>query len=376
MNNDLAPAYKRLFSPYWVLWYSTSNNYSVVESEFKMILDVYFDSNSLDEFSSKLAMIDSKSDASVISWNIENYLQACNLISKPTKKNTPKFKASFRNICRQYKIKNKKIKIFFDSKLVEKTIHPSIAHLKVKNNTKAEITFDIYLEEDFLCLFINEKLITSIPKRDYHLLQGKFFMELISLANNKVETDWLGTFHGSTIADGRNSILIIGKSGKGKSTLCALLAANGYELVADDVSPMLSRDLNIYRNHSALSIKQGAFNRLKNIIDGFENLPTTYFNKSKGLIKHVPFEKPKKDHYPCKAIVMVNYKDESETTLDSTSIKKVLETLIPDSWLSPNQANAKQFIDWLEQSELYQLTYSDTKSVINRLSVLFDELRN
>ena len=84
--------------------------------------------------------------------------------------------------------------------------------------------------------------------------------------------------------------------------------------------------------------------------------------------------KSKKDHYPCDAIILVNYKHKSETLLESVSIKTLLETLIPDSWLSPNPLHAKQFLDWLETLEIYKLTYSDTQSVTKTVSKLFKHL--
>ncbi len=367
-----------MFGPYWVFWYLESNNYSIVESEFKILLDIYFESSSVDEFNAKIEQIDNESHSNIIIDNIETYLHSCNTKQeqKLKLKIRPQFNVSNRSIIKQYLVKDKKVQICFDSELVQKTIHPAIAHLETDTNIETQTIFDIYLDDDFLCLFKNEKLITSVPKKDYHLLQGKFFMQLLCNLYDKEEGDWIGTFHGSTIADGNNSILIVGKSGKGKSTLCALLAANGFELVADDVSPILSEDSSIYHNPSAISVKKGAFKKLQATIDNFDHLPTTYFNKSKGLLKYIPFPDPIKNDYPCKAIIMVNYKGKSETVLEITSIKTLLETLIPDSWLSPNPLHAKQFLNWLETVSIYQLTYSNTKSVQSKLSELFRELND
>lgn len=375
MNSELAPKYQRLFGGYWVLWYSKSNNYSIVEPDFKTLLDYYFQSNSVNEFADKIILDDAISDSDTIVKNLESYLRNCNTTNTQPSCSTTKFKTSHRKIVNQYLVNEKRIQINYDSDLVKKTIHPSLAHLEVAQKNDSHVMFDIYIDNNQLCLFKNKQLLTTVPKHDYHLVQGKFIMHLLCVIHDCEESDWLGTFHGSTISDGENSILFVGKSGKGKSTLCALLAANGFELLADDVSPMLSKNRHIYYNPSAISIKEGAFTKLQSEIENFEELPITLFNKSKGQLKYIPSSYPQKDNYPCKAIIMVNYKKGSKTILEQTSIKALLETLIPDSWLSHNLTHAKQFLDWLNNINIYQLTYSNTESVINELSVLFKGLK-
>lgn len=374
MNNNLAPTHQQLYGTCYVLWYSKSNNYSIVEAEFKVLLDYYFQSDSLIEFSESLSKLDKSLDSDAICKTIETYLNNCNKAKEDSLEIRPKFTETGRNILTQYSISGKCIRIYFDSDLVKKTIHPQIAHLETETNSKPHTIFDVYLDNGNLCLFKDGQLITAVPKRNYHLLQGKFVMQLLCLTHDKNESDWISTFHGSTITNETSSVLFVGTSGSGKSTLCSLLASHGFNLVADDVSAMSSKDSNIYVNPSALSIKKGAFSTLKPIITGFDDLPITIFNKSKGHLKYVPFPSPKNNNYPCKAIVMVNYKDNTDTKLEEVRVNEILETLIPDSWLSPDPFHAKQFLDWLETISFYHLTYSDTKSVLRTLNGLFAKL--
>ena len=374
MNTNLAPADLRSFSKYWVLWYEVSNSYSIVTPEFKTLLDYYFQSGTEEEFLALLDLENASSHLSTILDNISTYLNSCNQPITSTTENSKVFDAAQRSSVKHYAIKGKLIQIYYDSELVLKTIHPALAHLTTNTRGHVQSTFDVYLKHEQLHLFENEQLITSVPQRDYHLMQGKFMMHLLLNIHDKTEADWIGTFHGSTITDGTSSILFVGESGKGKSTLCALLTANGFDLLADDISPMLSETKTIYYNPSAISIKAGAFNVLQPIINGFDNLPVVLFNKTKGPLKYIPCVKPEKDHYPCRAIVLVNYKAKTETKLETVSIKTILETLIPDSWLSPDPIHAKGFLDWLETVCIYQLTYSDTESVTQEVSKLFKQL--
>jgi len=108
----------------------------------------------------------------------------------------------------------------------------------------------------------------------------------------------------------------------------------------------------------------------------FDSFPNTLFNKTKGVIKYVPCKSPIKDNYPCRAILMVNYSKDSKTKLELLSIKEALETLIPESWLSPKPKHARQFLYWLAQLKIYELTYSDTASVVKEISALFKTLPN
>ena len=307
---------------------------------------------------------------------LEQYLQDSNY-AIDTKANPPiAFDSAKSNITKVIRFRNKGFKLYFDSELVLKTIYPGLAHLETTMSEGLSDTFHVYLDNDMLCLFKNHDFVISVPKRDYHLLQGKFIMELLCAIYDRKESDWLGTFHGCTIGDGFNSILIAGASGKGKSTLSALLAAKGFELVADDVSPLLSQSTTIYNNPSAISIKAGAFNLLQKYVPSFKDIPSINFNKSKGDLKYIAFPPSKKTNYPCKAIILVNYVPQSIAVLETVSINDILKVLIPESWLSPHPEHAQAILNWLETLEFYKLTYSDTEAVTALIKTRFADYKS
>ncbi|MAX71161.1 MAG: hypothetical protein CMC76_08685 [Flavobacteriaceae bacterium] len=374
MDNKLSPTYQRVFGEFCVLWYQSSNNYSIIDHSFSSTLQFYLQAKNIEDFTSSLQ--NENLDINSTVETINNYLKSCNTVSFSTSETSIDFNNTKRNFKRFYEINELIIQINYDTEIVLKTIHPSLAHLEIKEtNCIPHTTFDLFLQDDKLHLFKNKEWVISSPKRAYHIIQGKFVIQLLSSIYDFEESDWIGTFHGSTITDDNSSVLFIGESGKGKSTLCALLCASGFNLVADDVSPLRSLDKSIYVNPSALSIKEGSFEVLQNIVPNFDNLPITEFNKSKGQIKYIPFTSPQKDCYPCKAIVSVNYTKGSDTILEKTSINEVLETLIPESWISHNTVHAKQFLDWFESVEFYKLHYSDNQSVVKEISGLFKSLK-
>lgn len=374
MNNNLAPTHKKLFGDYWVLWYAISNSYSIIEPEFNRLLEVYLESKLKADFTNKVSSDLEVSESNSLFETFFNYLKTCNIPYVPTSTPSIELEITYRAISKTYTIEGKTIQIYYSSEIVMQTIHPALAHY-ITDDRRDDVlaTFDLYIDQNNLHLYKDAQLLCYVPKRDYHHIQGKFIMHLLCTLHNNNESDWIGTLHGSTITDGNSSILFVGESGKGKSTLCALLAANGFNLLADDVSPLLSNDKYIYYNPSAISLKKGAFKLLQPLTSNFNNIPVVNFNKTKGDIKYIPCAKPVQNAYPCSAIILVNYRPNSQTKLEPVSVKTILETLIPDSWLSPNKKHAQQFLDWLAELKLYQLTYSDTESVKDEVSKVFKQ---
>lgn len=371
MNNQLAPTYQYPFGDYFLLWYAVSNSYSVVDLNFKNILERYLECNTLDTFFEGINLEEVNTTKKALTQTLTTYLKGCNIPNIRTEDTPENLNYAKRVSTKYYTYNGKTFQIYFNATAVQNIIHPALAYLETQSKEAIAIIFDIYTAGDRIYLFKDEKIVVSYPKQEYHKLQGKFITHLLGYIHDAEETDWIGTFHGSTITDGNASILFIGQSGKGKSTLCAILAANGYQLVADDVSPLSSKTANIHNNPSAISIKHGAFNVLEPMIKGFNSLPTTQLHKSKGLIKYVAPAPLKKTHYPCRQIILVNYQKDADTILKKITITKVLETLIPESWLSPNPKHAKQFLDWLQTLAFYEITYSDTESVLKEIKTIF-----
>lgn len=202
-----------------------------------------------------------------------------------------------------------------------------------------------------------------------HLFQGKFTFELLNCIYKKTETDWLGTFHASTIGNGQEAIMLVGNSGSGKSTLSALLMYAGYDLIADDLTPMHGQDNHVYVLPAAISVKEKSFEIIKPYEKDFEKLPSQYVNKVKGCQKFVcpkPLINPYQLHYPCHKMVLVRYSNKPiKTTLKEGDIKIILEELISESWLSHNKDHAQSFLDWLSNVSFYELYYHDNEEVID-----------
>ncbi|MBT8324316.1 MAG: hypothetical protein KJO96_03375 [Winogradskyella sp.] len=373
MKNTLAPTLQRLVDTHWVLWFEVSNSYSIVDEPFYANLQAYLKANTTQEFSESLNISHKQSEA--LQGQLDDYLHQCTIPSTNPSINHKPLERSTNSESVNYHVNGKFIRVHYDTASVKRLIHPGIAHHHIAHSTTTpDVVFDIQLREDQLWLYDNERLITVVEKTDYHLIQGKFDMRLLCAIYNTEENDWAGTFHASTVSNGNAALLCIGSTGQGKSTLTALLAAHGFDLVADDVTPLRSSDLHTYKVPKAVSIKQGAFHVLQGTIPNLESLPAYTFSTKKGATKYVHFNaQSSQTHYPCRTVILVNYKAKHDTELTPLSVAEALQMLIPDTWLSPLQENAEAFLNWIASIRCYQLTYSDFNAAKVIVTELLDE---
>ena len=199
-------------------------------------------------------------------------------------------------------------------------------------------------------------------------------MQLLCVIHEKTEEDWLGTLHASTVTNNKEAILVIGKSGKGKSTFTAHAMATGLNLVADDFSPILAKNKHVFTYPGAISIKSGAFESLSKMIPDFDQLPLIFKGQEKGSVKFVvPFQSSSRTQsYPCQKMVSIHYKSRAKTELKEIPFSEAMEIFVPDSWISPKEVHATEFMEWINSLLFYELTYSNTEEALGVFSKLFN----
>lgn len=377
MNSKLAPTLVQQVGDNYILWFSKSNQYVIVENSLYGLIQQYVMSSTKKEFEQSLTQLEFDFRAiDNIYKEIALFLEESNVSREEVVIPELSFSPNHRNLSTYYQVDTVLIEVSYQSEKVKSLIHPQLDHLSVqkKSGDINNIVFDIYIEDDELRLFQNESIIGSYQLKDYHLLQGKFAMLLLCALTNTVETDWLGTFHASTVEKNNQAIMVIGDSGSGKSTFTALLLAHNINVIADDITPILATDKKVYKYPGGISIKSGAFSLLESVIPNFKDLPSFYINPYKGYVKYLPL----KSHidfskgYSCNTMLCINYQKDKPTSLELMSINEALEILIPESWVAPQQEHAETFLNWIKEVRFYKLTYSDYKEAILKFSELFD----
>ncbi len=377
MKESFAPTLTQQVGEHRILWFKNSNQYIVVDKYLYKLIEGFLSSEHKNAFDASLKKLGYDTSISEnILYEVDTFLEESNQNRPVDKTIEVAFNSDNRTFSHTYLIDNLFITVNYGSDNIRSLVHPQIEHLDTPTlQGETSVIFDLYQEDDMLCLFKNETLLGSWPSKDYHLLQGKFAMHLLCSIHDNKESDWLGTFHASTVVKNNKAAMIIGDSGKGKSTFTALLLANNFEVLADDLTPILAKDTLVYPYPGGISIKSGAFEILKSSLPNFDTLPEHYINPYKGYVKYVSAPKSKGylTGYPCKIMVSINYQEKANTNLEPLSLNEALVTLIPESWLAHDTYNAQQFLNWINHVKFYELTYGDSKDAIKVFSQLFKE---
>lgn len=274
-----------------------------------------------------------------------------------------------------YGFKDITLKINYGSEKIKFLIHPQWAHVTSEQSDIENAIFHIFQEDNELFLFKEQLYIGHYPLKDYHILQGQISLQVINALYQKEESDWIATFHASTVCNDKEAIMLIGDSGNGKSTLSAILMAHGFDVLADDFTPLSAQNKMLYRFPSGISVKPGAFNMLRPSFADFDKFPVFKSTSKNVNVKYIPPIKSMGDgpsHLPCKKIVFVKYDAQANSQLNEIGIDGILQTLIPESWISPLASNSKLFLEWLKDLECYELIYAENDYAISSIKKLFN----
>lgn len=372
----IVPKLKKKIFDKFMLWFEKSNQYMIVDSFVDALIEHYLNSENKNDFLQKasLSFDLEKNLLSNIHAELETNFKHLDLDSEDLEVSKLSLDKNQRKIECTYRIGQTIVKVFFSDEKVQELIHPQIAHTISNtaslNNT---VVFDINFIDHHFYLYENETFVKAFTANNAHLLQGKFTMRLLCAIHQNTESEWIASLHASTIASHRDAVLIVGKSGQGKSTFTAHLMAAGYQLVADDLTPLKSNTQKVYPYPSGISIKKGAFSSLKHKISNFEELPEVFKSRDKGHIKYIPSINEIDDYqkgFNSKVVLLINYEPNAKTQLETIPFEKALNVVIADSWISPLEENAKQFMEWVGTLKYFELTYSNTDEAIG----LFDQL--
>ena len=273
-----------------------------------------------------------------------------------------------------YSFNNTIIKVGFDSEETKSLIHQKYRHLAINHVNSYDVEYAIFNSGDTLFIYKNNQIVGSWDSTQLHEFQGKFSMELICSFYNKTEHDWMGVFHASTISKNNRSIMFTGDSGNGKSTLVSILMANGYNVIADDFTPVLRTDFKTYCFPSAISIKEKSYNLIEQLYPELKSFNEYYINELKGNVKYLP-PISKETSANCSSVIWVKYTEGKESSMKKVSIQDALKKILPDAWISNKEVNANAFLKWIEKTTFYELNYSDNNKLIDIINSCFLDLK-
>ena len=361
-----------------ITWSKSSNDYLILENTTALIFKKLNTGVSIKEIATELAKelslpINKTTDfVTDLEKNID-VLKIKKDISLIKEDTTIKIPEKFEFI-KYYKINELIFKVEFQSEYELYLVHPKFEYLEIEDKNIHTHTFTIFCEADFIYFYVEDNFIGAWNKNEVHFFQGKFSMELIQKIHQKEEKEWMGVFHASAVSNGKKSVLFLGDSGNGKSTSLALLQANGFTCLADDFVPIDIYNKEVYSFPASISIKKNSLDTLLPLYPELENSAEYHFKR---LNKVVRYLKPNNldflSHLPCKDLVFIKYKKNSDLEFDKISKIEAFQQLVPDSWLSPIKENAEIFLDWFASLNCYQITYSENKKMIATVAKIFND---
>ena len=353
-----------------IVWLKGTNKYIVLDSN---ILDLIYKKSILSskEFLAQLikSLNVSYSVAKKIDKDISQLLLETKKVELKQEIKYPEIIKSCQLI-QYYLFNDIIIKVCFDSEETKALIHPKYSHLVIDHLNIYDVEYKIFNNDNTFFIFKNNQFLGAWNSNELHEFQGKFSMELMCSFYNKTEHDWMGVFHASTISKNNHSIMFTGDSGNGKSTLVSILMANGFDVIADDFTPILREDFKTYCFPSAISIKEKSYVLMEQIYPGLKNSKQYYISELKGTVKYLP-PTSKETSAICSSVVWVKYSKNSENSIKNISTQEALKKILPDAWISNKQANAKAFLVWIKRTDFYELNYSDNNKLISIIDTNF-----
>ena len=361
-----------------ILWLSEVNKYMVVIPPVDKIIELIWQGKSdpiiykyciekLDVVPEEANQIVSllRENLSKIEWNEksrshENFLFA-------------KIPPAFFECIRYYRIYNITFLFEYETSEIEHLIHPKFAHLEIPHTSEFTNHFQLFKLGSEIVLMVNGIQIGNWTSEMEHFMTGKVSMQILQKIYNKEENDWMAVLHAAGISNGTNCLMFLGDSGNGKSTLSAILMANGLDVLADDFLPIESKSELVCHFPAAISIKEKAFELL---IPKYPQLKQAreINNRVTGkTFRYLPTNRIEPLRVPCKALVFIRYEKDAGFRLEEMSGEEAFVQLVPDSWISPTSENATRFVNWFTSLPYYRMTYSDNEQMVQTVQKMLND---
>ena len=274
---------------------------------------------------------------------------------------------------RYYRIYNLTFLFEYETFEIEHLIHPKFAHLEIPQTSEFTNHFQLFKVDSEIVLMVNGIQIGNWTSEMEHFMTGKVSMQILQKIYNKEEDDWMAVFHAAGITNGKNCLVFLGDSGNGKSTLSAILMANGLEVLADDFLPIESKSGLVCHFPAAISVKNKALEILIPKFPQLKQAREINNNAAGKTFRYLPTHRKEPLCVPCKALVFVKYQKDAGFCLEKMSGEEAFVHLVPDSWISPTSKNANRFVNWFTSLPYYRITYSDNEQMVQTVKKMLND---
>jgi hypothetical protein len=276
---------------------------------------------------------------------------------------------------RSYRINNQLITLFFQFDWLEYNVHPLLAHLEIPLQISGGESIELFqIDAGYYVRLAKDPNRTWVFDK-HELQKGRAFIEILNTIFGKKEENWMTIVHGSAITDGKSTILFSSACGGGKSTMAALLHANGFQVLSDDMVPVEAKSRKIYPFPAALSVKAGAIPLLIPYFPDLATAKTFDFPTLDKQVRYLPLNQSLVDKgliNKAKILIFIKYDRTEDLRLEKISKLEAIKLFNEEAWISPTPENAKSYINWFLSLTCYKLTYSNNESAILKIRQLFN----
>ena len=352
----------------FLLWFEKPNRYVIISESQKEIIDLFNKCDNINSFSNNSNILTSTKIFEELTNLGIDLFSSTESVAVPDKSIEIEFNDF--NYSISIEILNRKI-TFFSNNKNDLFFFTSHLHHKQSNFDFADTEFHVYFSKNKIFLYVNKEFCSQWSRNEYHLFQGKLDTLILSSVHQIEENDWLGIFHASALVKNNKSTMLIGDSGNGKSTASLILSKNSYGLLCDDICAV-SRNGSICIYPNAVSVKSSAIEKVNEYYDKSEFISS--IKNFKGEIKYVyPMNQTKnlKHNYPIENIIYVKFSKKNK--LKKVGLKKIIETIVNQSWLSPKKETPNFLTKLLVSTNFYELEYMDDSFLVNSFNKIYDK---
>lgn len=370
----------RKINDLYILWLEAHNQFIQFAEPAYYVFSLYANNTPIDAIvagcSNKYGLPVSESNRFVgeIINEIEQLLQSFNnKITVP--KSYPNYDFTFPVYStKHYKTGSKKIKTIYQSRLLEHYLHPLLSHLEhIENPNTYDHVYELFYYNNRVVLRHDGTCLGQWEENASMLIKGRFFGQMLNDMYNKTDNDWMATLHASAITNGIKTVAFSAGSGRGKSTLAALMHANGFQLIADDFVAVDNILFNAHPFPVAVSIKDGSLEVLQNLFPSLKknkSIALSHNRSGRYLSHEIAFETCQTT-CPLFDMIFVEYNPQIDFEMKPVNASEALQLIVNESWIQPEIKNMESFLQWLGQTHFYRLCYSNNQRAIEAISNMF-----
>lgn len=264
-----------------------------------------------------------------------------------------------------YRIGETILRVGYPSEWLKQAVHLTIAHLEVPESGNTTQVIRCAEHNDTLCFYDGQTFTDAFKREDLHYFTGCIRQLMYSKVFGREYTSWMMALHASGVTCHGEALIFSAAGGSGKSTLSAILKAEGWTYLSDDFI-MAGENGRVFPFPAAVSVKPGAFEALSAYYPELHETEQQVTRNGR-TVKYLPVEMhPGHDGtgFPIRAFVFVQYAPGEPFVAEEISKKEALRDLLVETWVNPDPENIRSFFAWVSGTRFYRLRYSENSQVI------------